>query len=81
MGNKKVQFLVYLCSDSLLEALHWGQRRQLAMLELVGQRFNRFVEGYFSERPFLLMIEIDFQYFSYAFIFMLFNFKAKNSLN
>ena len=47
------EFIVRLCSDVLLEALVFGDRRRITKLERVGRRFHLNIENFFKERPFL----------------------------
>ena len=44
-------FVTCLCDDVLLEVLLFGQRRQLALFEKFGRRFNRLIDK--SQAPFL----------------------------
>ena len=50
----RVRFFVRLCSDVLLEALGWGNRRQLTALEELGKRFHWLIDRCFEGAPFLL---------------------------
>ena len=54
------EFIVRLCSDVLLEALFFGDKRRITKLERVGRRFHLSIENFFKERPFLrLELRID----------------------
>ena len=56
-----MQFTVSLCYDVLFNMLQYGRRRQLAMLEPIGRRFRRVINGEFVEAPFLFLdIELAF---------------------
>ena len=56
----QMQFIVALCYDVLLEVLKHGKRRQLAMLEAVGRRFQRIIDAKFIESPYLLL-DLEFR--------------------
>ena len=49
----KLAFFVRLCGDVVKEVFHFGERRRLTKMELVGSRFHWIVENFFSEAPFL----------------------------
>ena len=51
--KQKLKFIVRLCTDVLLEALYFGDRRRLTKLERVGRRVHRMVENFFTKKPFL----------------------------
>ena len=58
--NEKFEFIIRLCHDVLVEALLFGDRRQLIKLERVGRRFHRIIEDFFRRIPFLcLSLGID----------------------
>ena len=46
-------FFVCLCRDVLLEALLFGNRRRLIILEGVGRRFHQIIDNFIKEKPFL----------------------------
>ena len=47
------EYIVRFCSDVLLEALVFGDRRRITKLERAGRRFLLIIENFFKERPFL----------------------------
>lgn len=51
--QKIISFRVALCTDVFMELLCFGDRRCLAKLETIGQRFHRIVNFYFGACPFL----------------------------
>ena len=51
--DENVGFFVRLCSDLLLEALLFGNRRRLIILEGVGRRFHQIIDNFIKEKPFL----------------------------
>ena len=60
------EFIARLCSDVLLEALDFGDRRRITKLERVGLRFHLIIENFFKERPFLrLRLRINAYLFIY----------------
>ena len=50
-----MHFVVILCYDVILDVLQCGKRKQLALLEAVGRRFHRVIDGNFVESPFLVL--------------------------
>ena len=59
-AEKKFEFIVRLCNDVLLEALHFGDRRWLSKFESAGRRFHLIIENCLNQMPFLRVdIEID----------------------
>lgn len=56
----QMHLVVVLCSDVLLEVLKRGKRRQLAMLEAVGRRFQRVIDAHFVETPYLV-VNLEFR--------------------
>ena len=60
------EFIVRLCSDVLLEALLFGDRRRLTKLERVDRRFHLIIENFFRDRPFL---RLELRTNAYLFIY------------
>ena len=40
-----------ICGDVVQDVFNFGKRRQLALLELIGRRFQRIIEIWFAESP------------------------------
>ena len=40
-----------ICGDVVLDVFSFSKRRQLALLELIGRRFQRIIEIWFAESP------------------------------
>ena len=53
--EEKMHFVVILCHDVIFDVLQCGKRKQLTLLEAVGRRFYRVIEGNFVESPFLVL--------------------------
>ena len=53
--TEEMHFVVILCHDVILDVLQCGKRKQLALLEAVGRRFHRVIDGNFVESPFLVL--------------------------
>ena len=60
------EFIVRLCSDVLLEALVFGDRRRITELERVGRQFHLSIENFFKEKPFL---RLGLRIYPYIFIY------------
>ena len=52
--SKNVDFTVRVCEDVLIDIISVGDRRQIAKIEDIGTRFQRCIERYRPERPFIL---------------------------
>ena len=50
-----MHFVVVLCHDVILDVLQHGKRKQLTLLEAVGRRFHRVIDGNFVGSPFLVL--------------------------
>ena len=59
-----MQFTVSLCYDVFFNVLQYGRRRQLAMIEPIGRRFRRVIDGKFLEAP-LLFLDIELRLSSF----------------
>ena len=53
--TEEMHFVVILCHDVILDVLQCGKRKQLTLLEAVGRRFHRVIDGNFVESPFLVL--------------------------
>ena len=72
-----MQFIVALCYDVLLEVLKHGKRRQLAILEAVGRRFQRIIDAKFIETPYLLLdLEFRWQILNFVQFYLIVLFRA-----
>ena len=71
----KIEFVVRLCGDVLVEILRYGSRRRLTKLERVGRRFNWIVGRCYPEVPYLrLNLALKSRYIC----FLLIGFYEKN---
>ena len=52
-ASAKVDLILILPTDVLIDLLRFGRRRQLAALESIGQRFYVLIEAVFSNAPFI----------------------------
>ena len=52
-ASAKVDFIVRLPADVLIDLLRFGRRQQLAALESIGRRFYVLIEAVFSKAPFI----------------------------
>ena len=55
IGAKSGGFFISICDDVLLEVLSSGDRKRLFILTKNGKRFNRIVDRFFMNAPFLRM--------------------------
>ena len=53
--EEEMNFVVVLCHDVILDVLQHGKRKQLTLLEAVGRRFHRVIDGNFVRSPFLVL--------------------------
>ena len=76
----RIEFVVRMCGDVLVEILQYGDRRRLTKLERVGRRLNWMVEKWYPEIPFLrLNLKLEPWYISYvSYFFLLIGFHKKN---
>ena len=52
-ASAKVDFIVRLPVDVLIDLLRFGRRQQLAALESIGRRFHVLIKAVFSKAPFI----------------------------
>ena len=53
VAGDKVDFILIISADVLIDLLRFGRRRQLAALESIGVRFHVLIEAVFSKAPFI----------------------------
>ena len=56
---EEMSFIVALCNDVFVDALKYGKRRELVILEPVGRRIQHIINETFDGTPYLLL-DIEF---------------------